>query len=158
MSVTVEGMDGLLKAIEQVQGDTTDALTKACRLVGMKVAEDAKAIVSIRTGRLANSYHAERPEIDADGAVSVKVSSNVEYAPYIEFGTGYMGANDPYNAEYPVDGLAFTSKETWRYKDEDGNWHTGHPIPAQAPLRRALARQEVAVAETVRQVLEGEIR
>ena len=153
-AVEVTGTDELIKALAKKEGDVQKALARACMMIGQEIADEAKGLVNNRTGMLANSYHASRPQIE-DNTVSVKVGTNLEYAPYIEFGTGYAGENDLYNILYPVDGLAFTSKESWRYQDVDGNWHTGRPQPAQAPLRRALAAKEDIVQDAVETALEG---
>ena len=153
-SVEITGMEELIKVLETIPGTMEQALTVACGRIGMMVAEEAQGIVNKRTERLSMSFTSSDPIVE-DGTVSVAVGTNVEYAPYVEFGTGWRGQQDPYNAQYPVEGLSFTSKEHWgRWQDDKGEWHVGGPMPAQAPLRRALDNQSVYVEDIVRQAVE----
>jgi len=69
-------------------------MTKADLLrLGYKVANKAKTLCPVDTGRLRSSISVEDGE-DGRGYF-VKVGTNVEYAPYVEFGTYQMPAQ-PY--------------------------------------------------------------
>jgi HK97 gp10 family phage protein len=62
---------------------------------------------------------------DSDEETAI-VGTNVEYAPYVEYGTGI----------YAEGGGRSTP---WRYKDKDGNWHTTSGQKPQPFLRPAIA-------------------
>jgi HK97 gp10 family phage protein len=62
---------------------------------------------------------------DSDEETAI-VGTNVEYAPYVEYGTGI----------YAEGGGRSTP---WRYKDSDGNWHTTSGQKPQPFLRPAIA-------------------
>lgn len=105
----------LEKAIEK---DIPDAITKALEQACLIVLRDAKKNCPVDDGQLRNSiqYQIE----DTTGYVG----TNVEYAPYVEKGTGI------YNAE---------GRQTpWHYQDAKGQWHTTKGMKAQPFLQPAL--------------------
>lgn len=59
-----------------------------------KIADDAREIVPVRTGRLRDSIVAETPEITGN-EIRCVISANVDYAIYVEMGTWKMRAR-PY--------------------------------------------------------------
>lgn len=74
---------------------------------------------AVQTGNLRNSITWQM-----DGNRTVEIGTAVEYAVYVEMGTGI----------YASDGKG--RKIPWTYKDEDGNWHTtkgSHPKPYLKP-------------------------
>ena len=81
---------------------------------------------AVDTGRLKGSldYIVEI----GDGESAMYVGTNVNYAPYIELGTGH----------YSLTGGG-TPKESWVYKDKFGKWHRAYPRPARPYLKPALA-------------------
>ena len=72
---------------------------------------------SVRTGNLKNSINTE--SFVEDGIPTSETGPTAEYAPYVEYGTGI----------YAADGTG--RKTPWRYKDEEGNWHTTSGQEAQ---------------------------
>lgn len=94
--------------------DLTSALTEAC----MVVEKDAKKKCPVDDGTLRGSITSEVE--DNQGIVG----TNVEYAPYVEFGTGLFAAKG-------------NGRQTpWTYRDEKGEWHTTagqHPQPFLQP-------------------------
>ena len=76
----------------------------------------------IRTGNLRNNITAEvKKEKDK---TTIVVGTPVEYAPWVELGTGIF-----------ADG---GRKTPWRYQDEEGNWHTTSGMPPRPYLRPAV--------------------
>ena len=72
-------------------GQTLETFRKACArglvAIGMTAEGHAKAITPVDTGRLRNSIsHAEAED-------AVYIGTNVEYAPYVEFGTSHNRAH-----------------------------------------------------------------
>ena len=78
----------------------------------------------------------------------IEISTNVPYAPYVEYGTGI------YNSH----GLGRTSK--WRYEDSKGEWHTtsGYDPDKDRPqgghyMERAFLDSTDDVLKAMREVL-----
>lgn len=74
------------------------------------------------------------------------VGTNVEYAPYVEFGTGVFAAKG--------DGR----KTPWSYCDDKGNWHTTigqHPQPYLEP---ALRENEMQIREIFEQYIQEALK
>ena len=96
--------------------------------------DDAVAAALERVGSAAEGFAADLAPVDS-GLLrqkmthivddnSVTVGSPLEYAAYVEFGTGKYasgGRNTP-----------------WVYKDDNGNWHYTHGQRAQPFLKPAL--------------------
>ena len=94
--------------------DLTPALTEAC----MIVEKDAKKKCPVDDGTLRGSITSE---VEDNKGI---VGTNVEYAPYVEFGTGLFAAKG--------DGR----QTPWTYRDAKGEWHTTvgqHPQPFLQP-------------------------
>lgn len=100
-------------------------LTQACVIV----ADAAKERCPVDDGQLRQSITFQVDEKKLEGVIG----SNVEYAPYVEVGTGI----------YSIKG---NGRQTpWTYKDTQGNWHTTHGAKAQPFLEPAAQenRQEI---------------
>lgn len=63
-----------------------------------------------------------------DSEKTAYIGTNIEYAPYIELGTGH----------YALTGGG-TTKPSWVYQDELGHWHRAYPQPARPYLKPAVA-------------------
>lgn len=95
-----------------------DAVAAALERVGSAAEGFAADLAPVDSGRLRNSI---THKVDDN---SVTVGSPLEYAAYVEFGTGKYasgGRNTP-----------------WVYKDDNGNWHYTHGQRAQPFLKPAL--------------------
>lgn len=120
MSIKFENLDGVLEAIER-QADTgalEQALSKACALVE----RSAKQKAPKGTGELRRSITSKVSEQEGD-LVGV-VFTPLEYAPYVEYGTGLF-AESGGRKDVP-----------WHYQDDEGNWHSTsgqHPQPFMRP-------------------------
>ena len=103
---------------DYVGDDLDDAVAAALERVGSAAEGFAADLVPVDSGRLRNSI---THKVDDN---SVTVGSPLEYATYVEFGTGKYasgGRNTP-----------------WVYKDDKGNWHYTHGQRAQPFLKPAL--------------------
>lgn len=122
--------------IDNVLKATNQALARACEIIGGMMETKAKMYITdevytndakgwyVRTGNLRNSI--THDTFEEDGAIVVAVGSTVEYAPYVELGTGV----------YASDGKG--RKTPWRYQDKDGNWHATRGMPPRPYLRPAV--------------------
>lgn len=110
-SVTIKNADRLLKRLNNIANtDVYDTMVKATNMVHGQ----AKQLAPADTGNLRGSIHQEVKK--KSNTVEGRVFTNVEYAPYVEFGTGSKGDGTyPYN----VEGLNLTYRSTpWVYHDE----------------------------------------
>lgn len=135
---TIEGLDNLLGKLQSL-GDSTiyeDAIEKACRSVEYKAKKNCTGLFDNPTGALKASITHE--VVREGGQIEGYVGTNVEYAPYQEFGTGKFAENG--------DGR----KTPWAYTDErtgETIWTAGNePKPF---LRPALQDR----TERIRQIL-----
>ena len=104
-TVTVKNIDRLIHKLNKI-GDMElkDKMTEATVLVHGQ----AKSLAPVDTGNLAGSI---RMEVKSNKQnIEGRVYTNVQYAPYVEFGTGVKG-----NGSYPYDikGLKLTYHESW---------------------------------------------
>lgn len=86
--VTVEGMPRLRAALLQLTDEGARATRREIKRAALAVEGGAKERCPVDTGRLRASV---THEVAPDG-LSAVVGTNVEYAPYIEFGTSRMHA------------------------------------------------------------------
>lgn len=138
MEYKLEGLESLLKKLNTLGADVDKIVDNAIYQGAQKIQSDAKQLIKAKgafdTGRLHGSIEVER--ISSGYAIG----TNLEYAPYIEYGTGPLG--DP--------SVPHTTRKFWRYKDENGNWHTSHGMKARPYLRPALNTNKRYVAKLVR--------
>lgn len=99
------------------------ALGKACALVE----RSAKQKAPKGNGELRRSITSK-----VEGEIGV-VYTPLEYAPYVEFGTGLF-AEEGGRKDVP-----------WNYKDDEGEWHTTSGMHPQPYMRPALEenREEI---------------
>lgn len=103
---------------DYIGDDLDDAVAAALERVGSAAEGFAADLAPVDSGRLRNSI---THKVDDN---SVTVGSPLEYATYVEFGTGKYasgGRNTP-----------------WVYKDDKGNWHYTHGQRANPFLKPAL--------------------
>lgn len=125
VEVRIEGLDKVLAKFDNLAqcSGIINGMSKACELVE----RDAKQKAPKDTGALRRSITSK---VKADGnEVTGVVFTPLEYAPYIEFGTGLYAENG--NGR----------KTPWSYQDDEGKWHytkgykgaTGHGTPYMRP-------------------------
>lgn len=115
----VVNVSRLMKKLDKLGGDSSNAFEKGIEHGGKLVLREAKALVSpiMQTGDLHNSLklRVENKGTKAKGVVY----TNLEYAPYVEFGTGPIGEE--------MGGIAPELKAKIKYK-EDGWYIPGDEI------------------------------
>jgi len=84
MSIKVKGIKQAVEALDDYKDTKTKQLEKATQRATVDVDRKAKKNVPVDTGRLKTSIHRTTNKLNGT------VFTNVEYAPYIEFGTGSM--------------------------------------------------------------------
>ena len=120
---------------DEILAALQDAAERALEKCGLVAEGYAKRLTPVDTGNLRNSItHKVDPEEPA-----VYIGTDVEYAPYVELGTG----------EYYPGGRP----TPWKYQDAKGNWHWTKGNPAQPYLKPAVADH----AKTYRNIIEDEL-
>lgn len=131
MAATIEGVADVMQVLTDLDGlDLTQALGRA----GALVERGAKMKCPKDLGNLARSI-----QYDVDGNTCT-VSAPLEYAPYVEYGTGLFAERGG-------------RKTPWTYKDEEGNFHTTSGQRPQPFLRPAFNEAQAGIV----QLLEGEL-
>lgn len=121
MSIQIEGLEAILDRIDKV-GDPA-ALAAAMKKACLLVERSAKQKVPKGNGELGRSITSE-VEVDATEVRGI-VYTPLEYAPYVEFGTGLFAEAGDGRKDVP-----------WCYQDDEGEWHSTsgqHPRPFMRP-------------------------
>lgn len=85
----VEGLPSLLRKLDRLGGVVDQSLKIGMLQAAHKVQGDAKDLCPVDEGILRNSIQAGVRE--RDGKTEGFISTNIYYAPYVEFGTGQRG-------------------------------------------------------------------
>lgn len=110
MSVEIKGLDSLRKKLQSLGGELERATEKGVEKATKTVQTAAKLLCPVDTGYLRESIQtsfAWQPSGEYVGTVG----TIVEYAPYVEFGTGQMGAASP---SPPKASISLKYKEDWK--------------------------------------------
>lgn len=89
LRVSVDGAPELKRVLELTGHRLTEALIAAVAEASLEVETEAKRNTPVDTGRLRSSLGQE--VVDSQG-LSRDVATNVEYAPYVEYGTSTQEA------------------------------------------------------------------
>lgn len=101
----IEGLDKLLANLSGLGGNVKESARKGLERGAKKIQKNAKLLAPVDTGHLRNSIKTNSKTTE-DGA-EAQVFTNLEYAPYVEFGTGQRGRES--NIERP-DGVSYNSE------------------------------------------------
>ena len=122
----------------QVLAEMQDAVLRALERIGERAEENAAKLCPVDTGILRNSIsHAVDEKEQA-----AYIGSNLDYAAYVELGTG----------KYAEGGGGRPTP--WVYQDAKGNWHWTRGNPAQPFLVPAVKNH----AQTYRNIIEDELK
>lgn len=137
MSVNIMNLDEVLEALDNVTdtAEVAKALGKACAVVERAAKENAPK----GTGELRRSI-TSRVEQEG-GVVQGVVFTPLEYAPYVEFGTGLFAENGG-RTDVP-----------WNYKDDEGNWHSTSGQHPQPFMRPALDENREKIKRIIKEAL-----
>lgn len=124
--------DNSAQAKEKLKGATVRWLFEACMLVEGQ----AVLLAPVQTARLKNSIDYI---VDQDEMVGY-VGTNVEYAVYVEFGTG----------EFAENGRG--RKGGWVYKDPSGEWFFTWGQEPQPYLRPAFRQNKNRIESLAKQI------
>lgn len=105
MSSKVKGLDQLLANLSGLGGNIKSTVRVGLDRGAKKIQKNAKLLCPVDTGQLRSSIKTKSEETQ-DGA-KAEVYTNVEYAAYVEFGTGIRGASS--NIDRP-EGVSYNSQ------------------------------------------------
>lgn len=134
MSNNIDGLEAILAKFDSLADveKLKKQMGKACALVERSAKQNAPK----GTGELRRSI-TSKVEADVDEIKGV-VFSPLEYAPYIEYGTGLF-AEEEGRADVP-----------WCYQDDEGNWHSTSGQPPRPYLRPALNDNRERIKEMLK--------
>lgn len=137
MSINIEGSEKLLSKLDKVAQaeNLVNAMGKACALVE----GEAKRKAPKDTGELRRSIES-KVENNGEGVQGV-IFSPLEYAPYIEYGTGLF-AEKGGRADVP-----------WFYVDDEGKGHLTKGIHPHPYMRPALNEQKNKIKDILKEGL-----
>lgn len=144
----VKNVDRLLKRLNNIANtDVKETMVKATNMVHAQ----AKLLAPADTGNLRGSIH---QEVKAKGkVVEGRVFTNLQYAPYVEFGTGSKGDG---TYPYEVKGLNLTYRNTpWVYTPDGGEtFYRTEGQVAQPYMYPALKQHE----KYIKQLFKTEVK
>lgn len=135
MSISVEGINKVVKRLEKTASPekVRASLGKACALVERAAKENAPK----GTGELRRSITST---IEGSGTnLSGIVFTPLEYAPYVEYGTGLF-AEEGGRQNVP-----------WNYKDDEGNWHSTSGMPPRPFMRPAIENNRLQIMRILKE-------
>lgn len=137
--VEFEGLDTIIKRLDDIAdvNKVEQAINQSTLLVESSAKQNASNCKD--TGALQNSITSTVETTNE--AVIGYVSTNLEYAPYVEYGTGLFAENG-------------NGRQTpWKYQDDDGNWHTTKGQHPQPFMRPALSENKQDILRVVKKVV-----
>lgn len=87
---SIDGLDELLANLSGLGGNAKESCRKGLERAAKKIQKNAKYLAPVNTGQLRNSIKI-KSQTTQEGA-EAQVFTNVEHAPFVEFGTGQRGA------------------------------------------------------------------
>lgn len=135
--IRLEGIDEVLESIENI-GDTgqfSGILGRACALVE----SEAKKAAPKDTGALRRSITSKVENTGSE--IQGVVFTPLEYAPYIEYGTGLF-AEEVGRTDVP-----------WNYQDDKGEWHSTSGMRPQPFMRPALDENREKIIQMIKEGL-----
>lgn len=117
-----------------------EAIKRAAEVIGGTAESYAKERCPTKTGNLKNSI---THSIHRKGRLIV-IGSRVKYAVFVEMGTGKYATGGSRAKVIP-----------WRYKDEDGKWHTTSGRKATPFMRPAIEEHIDEYKAILEQTLKG---
>ena len=124
VQVKVSGIDILLSDLDNYSKEVQQGVLKEIREWSVRTESDANRDVPVDTGALKSTIRTSSENNGLTWIVSAGGINNVNYAPYIEFGTG-VGVSQSFLQEYGL--VKYAS-------DFKGNQAPFYPIPANSFL------------------------
>ena len=126
MTLDPESISAALKTVKDLHGWLSDALAELARYLTEERGKEIAQMHVVQFNAVDNGTLHDSIEGKYDTkAHSGKLSANVEYAAYVEFGTGIVGAEEPHpdakNQGWDYD-RNHHGNAGWYYPSENGKW------------------------------------
>lgn len=134
MNSSMEGAEELIKKLDSI-ADTEklkQSIGRGCEIVIRSAITKAPK----DTGALRRSIQRKIEVVGSD--VVGTVYTPLEYAPYIEYGTGLFAEGGNGRKDVP-----------WNYQDDNGHWHSTSGIKPHPFLRPALEENKKEIVEEI---------
>lgn len=171
----MKGLDSLLRKLDALGGEQLKqrALKEGVAQAAAQVQGDAKMLCPVNDGQLRNSIQT-KTHVERDKVVGV-VSTNVEHAPYVEFGTGPVGQASATDLPPEIAGSIHYKQDGWwihesqidsataekyrffKLETKNGVFYYTEGQPAQPFLYPAIRRNEDEVRRIIAAKLKDEI-
>jgi len=148
-TIRIKGMADLTRRLREVKGAIADTLEEAGTLGMLAIEGGARDKVSVDIGELRRGITTKTLE-KSESSVKIGTGTNIEYAPYLEYGTGI----------YAESGKGRTTPWVYHYTGTKGpeGWRFTRGIKAKPFLRPAYDENKEWVKEIVRDELERAIQ
>lgn len=133
--IRLEGIEEVLESLEKAFDTETmrKAIGQACAIVEA----EAKKKAPKGDGALRRSITSK---VETDGGnVIGTVFTPLEYAPYVEYGTGLF-AEEQGRTDVP-----------WSYQDDEGEWHSTYGMKPQPFMRPALNENREIIKQKIKE-------
>ena len=131
MNIEFEGAEKLIARLDKMSDEV--ALKKNLETAALLVERSAKQKAPKDTGALRRSITSK-----VEGLEGI-VYTPLEYAPYIEYGTGLFAEG---NGRKDV---------PWNYQDDKGNWHSTSGLKPQPFMRPSLDENRQKILEILKE-------
>lgn len=135
MKVEIEGLNDVLSALDKIADSSN--LSKGMENATALVERAAKQNAPKDTGALRRSIES-KVEVGENSVVGT-VFTNLEYAPYVEYGTGLFAEKGG------------RSNVPWKYEDEKGEFHSTSGQKPQPYLRPALLNNQEQIKKLLQE-------
>lgn len=135
MPVKIEGIDALMERLDDVAdvSEVRTAVGKACAIVEASAIQKApKDTGALRRSIQSKVYH-------GGGEITGVIFTPLEYAPYVEFGTGIHSEKGG------------RSDVPWTYKDDDGTYYSTYGQHPQPFLRPAFKENRQKILKIIKE-------
>lgn len=143
--MSVQNVDKLLRKLKRMDMDVNDTLAPIMARQAKFIQGEAKDLCPVRDGQLRNSIRTTTRK--SKYKVTALVHTNMEYAAYVEFGTGKVGETTPVADKYP--GPLAYKQTKWKAKIPDVGWRYVAGQRAQPFLYPALKNNEEKVRDNI---------
>ncbi|MDD3840762.1 MAG: HK97 gp10 family phage protein [Clostridia bacterium] len=170
--MSVQGLDSLLKKLNNLGGNTNAAVKKGVAKATKKVQGDAKDLAPVNYGELRQKIEEEVKE--EGNEVIGEVAATAGHSAYIEFGTGPVGRVSPKDLppgvepqyregmwwihESQIDPATAEQYHFIRIETEEGIFYGTYGQPAQPYLYPAMKQNEEYIKETIAASVRMEIK
>ena len=131
MNVEFEGAEKLMARLDKMSDEA--ALKKSLETAALLVERSAREKAPKDTGALRRSIRSK-----VEGLEGI-VYTPLEYAPYIEYGTGLFAEG---NGRKDV---------PWNYQDDKGNWHSTSGLKPQPFMRPSLDENREKILDILKE-------